>query len=307
MLALRAAPGAPGALALGEAPDPQPRPDEALVAVRAVSLNRGEVRMLAGRRAGFVPGWDVAGEVLQPAADGGPPAGARVVGLVRAGAWAERAAVPISALAELPDDVPFTAAATLPVAGLTALRALAVAGPLLGRRVLVTGAAGGVGRFAIQLAARGGARVTAVSASADRTAGLAELGASDVVTSFEPEGPPFDVVLESVGGRSLAAALARVAGDGVVVSFGNSSGEPVVFDASSFYRSAGATLYAFLVWRELAREQSASRDLALLASMVAHGELRVDVGLEVAWGEAASAVAALLERRVAGKAVLLVG
>ena len=158
--------------------------------------------------------------------------------------------------AELPDDVSFEAASTLPVAGLTALRTLAVGGSALGRRVLVTGAAGGVGRFAVQLAARAGAHVTAVAASPERAAGLRELGAHEIVEDLEPAGEAFDVILESVGGPSLAAALQRVAPDGVVVSFGDSSGEPVQLQASSFYRRTGATVYAFMVFRELDRHAS---------------------------------------------------
>src|SRR6059058_2848222 len=163
---------------LAEAPDPTPLPNQALVDVRAFSLNRGECRRLESQAPGTLIGWDLAGVVRQAAADGsGPADGARVVGVVRAGAWAQRAAVETEALAELPDAVSFEQAATLPVAGLTALRSLEVAGFVLGKRVLVTGASGGVGRFAIQLAHLAGAHVTAV---ARRTEGLQELGADEV-------------------------------------------------------------------------------------------------------------------------------
>ena len=166
MRALVARPSAPYGLELGEVEAPAPRASEALVSVRAVSLNRGEARYLPRRREGTVHGWDVAGVVEREAADGsGPAAGERVVGLVSEGAWAELAAVPTARLAPLPGSVSFEQAATLPVAGLTAVRALAVGAPLLGRRVLVTGAAGGVGRFAVQLARRAGAHVTAVAAA----------------------------------------------------------------------------------------------------------------------------------------------
>src|SRR5689334_25030610 len=139
-------PAAPGRLTIASVPDPTPDRSEAVVRVRAISLNRGEVRRAGMAAAGWRPGWDFAGEVERAAADGsGPRAGSRVVGMLGEGAWAERVAVPTHALAELPDKVTFSQAATLPVAGLTALYAMAKGGLLVGKRVLVTGATGGVG------------------------------------------------------------------------------------------------------------------------------------------------------------------
>lgn len=307
MLALLARPSAPDGLDLGEIEPPQPYRDETLVAVRAVSLNRGEARYLPRREEGTVHGWDVAGVVEREAADGrGPARGERVVGLVDEGAWAELAAVPTARLATLPDEVSFEAAATLPVAGLTAMRALEVAGPLLGRRVLVTGASGGVGRFAIQLARDGGAHVTGVSSSAERAQGLAELGADEVIGELTPDGERFDAILESVGGSSLAAALARVAPWGIVVSFGNSSAAETTFDVSTFYGRSGARLYGLRVFDELERRGSAVSDLQLLAERVAAGRLDPQICLTRSWREAGEALQALIERRVRGKAVLTV-
>src|SRR5436305_11954213 len=114
MRALVASPNAEGNLELLDLDDVEPRPHEAVVDVKAVSLNRGEVRALESAEPGWRPGWDVAGVVAAGAAAGsGPKEGARVVGLVGSGAWAERVAVSAQMLAELPDEVSFEAAATL--------------------------------------------------------------------------------------------------------------------------------------------------------------------------------------------------
>src|SRR5262249_11271306 len=149
---------------IGEAPEPSPDSDEALVRVKTISLNRGEVRRAATQAAGTMIGWDVVGVVEAAARNGsGPPKGTRVGGVSRRmRGRAERIEMPTTDLAEIPDDVPDADAATLPVAGLTALYALERCNRLLASRVLVTGATGGVGYFACQLARLMGAHVTAL-------------------------------------------------------------------------------------------------------------------------------------------------
>ena len=229
-----------------------------------------------------------------------------MVGLVDEGAWAELAAVPTRRLAELPGEVSFEDASTLPVAGMTAVRALDVAGPLLGRRLLVTGASGGVGRFAVQLAHRGGAHVTAMASSPERAEALSELGADELIFDLDPEGPRYDVVIESVGGATLATAMTRLTSWGIVINFGISSGEDSTFNASAFYPQVGVRLYGLRVFDEVDRNDSAVRDLTFLAGEVAAGRLDTQVDLVSSWREAAAALEALLERRVRGKAVLTI-
>lgn len=289
---------------LAEVPDPEPRPDEALVEVKAFSLNRGETRRLETLEAGTVTGWDLAGIVRRPAADGGPGEGARVVGLMNVGAWVELAAVKVEHLAELPDGITFEQAATLPVAGLTALRSLEVVGFVLGKRVLITGASGGVGRFAIQLAKLAGAHVTGI---ARRTDGLTELGADELRPEIEPDGPVYEAILDAVGGPVLGTAIARVAPGGTVVSFASTLPDPVAYPARElFARAPGARLYGFYVFSELEHTRSGSADLRRLADLVAERKLDPQIDLTLPWSEAQDAIEALLDRRVNGKAVLTV-
>jgi NADPH:quinone reductase-like Zn-dependent oxidoreductase len=306
--ALVAAPAAPGGIEIRDVAEPEPRPDHAVVEVRAVSLNRGECIALRAADDGWRPGWDLAGVVARGAADGtGPPAGARVVGWANGGSWAERAAVRSDHLAEIPTVLSFETAATLPVAGLTAVGVLSVTGSLLGQRVAITGAAGGVGRFAIQLAHLAGAHVTAIVGRAERAAGLQELGAHEVVVGSDGAGDPFDLVIESVGGASLVWAIERLAPEGVIVSFGNSSNEPATFDPRTFYRKGAPEIVGYFVTHELLEGRIGSSRLAALAALVTEGRLRSPIDLRAPWEEAAGAIEALMGRRVNGKAVLTVG
>jgi len=296
---------APGRLVIRPVPEPVPDRAEAVVRVRAISLNRGEVRRSGMAAAGWRPGWDLAGAVERAAADGsGPRAGTRVVGFLPEGAWAERVAVPTYALAELPDKVTFSQAATLPVAGLTALHALAKGGLLLGRRVLVTGATGGVGDFAVQLARLAGAHVTASARRGDQAPALRQLGAHEVVVGDEiPSSPRHNLVIESVGGRTLGTALAALERGAVCVTLGVSAAAEVTFDARQFFVNGRTTLYGFYLFTELGIEP-ASVGLRRLADLVAEGKLAPHISVERPWGEIGQVAQDLIARRFPGKAVL---
>ncbi len=302
MLALVNTPSAPIPVELNEVPEPVPMPDEAIVEVHAFSLNRGELALFASRPEGWRPGQDVAGVVVQPAADGsGPEKGTRVVAWVDGAGWSQRVAAPTARMAVLPDNVSFASAATLPVAGVTALRTLRQGGSLLGQRVLITGAAGGVGSFAVQLAALAGAEVTGVVSHPDRASGLSELGATAIVENIREAEGFFDLILESAGGASLSGAISKVAPGGTIVMFGNSSREETPISFPNFAGHAFARLIAFFVYLS-GTPASMGEDLAKLVSMVAAGKLKPEIGLEDSWHNVYKAAAALRDRKINGKA-----
>lgn len=306
MRALVASTTAAEHIELREVPEPSPASNEALVTVHAASLNRGEVNRLPLAEDGARFGWDLAGTIERSAADGGGLAeGTRVVGFVMGGAWAERVAVSNLRLARIPDSLSYEAASALPVAGLTALRMLRI-DSLLGKRVLITGAAGGVGRFAIQLATRGGAHVTGVVGSEARGRGLRELGAEDVIVALDPSVEPYDIILESTGGSTLSTAFGLVRNGGLIITFGNSSKEETTFTVNTFYGRHAARLQGFSL---LAPNQPSDyrADLGFLAELAARGALNVQLDVITDWTDAAPAFAALRERRVHGKAVLQIG
>jgi NADPH2:quinone reductase len=290
---------------MSDVPDPEPTPHEVLLDVRAASLNFLDVAYRDHYLPyGGVPGVDAAGVVIAPAVDGsGPPIGSRVVTFAMGGAWAERRAALVADTAVLPDGVELAEAAALPGAGVTALRALRRLGPLLGRRLLVTGASGGVGRFAVQLAALAGAHVVAAVGSAARGAGLTGIGACEVVTDLDDVGKPIAGVIENVGGPLLGQAFALLDEGGIAVSVGQASGRPTTIDFEAERRRGprGRRVEAFVVGLGM------GPDLAVLLDLVARGLLDPQVGRWESWLRFADVAQDLRDRRIVGKAVLEIG
>jgi NADPH:quinone reductase len=291
MRALVVDPAAPEAVRLTDVAEPAAR-DGVLVEVRHASLNHGDLNDARSGRVppGAVLGSDVAGVVLW---GGSLAPGTRVVGLAR-GAFAERVVIPADSLAEVPAMVDLAQAAALPVAGVAALRALRAAGALLGKRVLVTGASGGVGRFAVRLAAMAGAYVIASVGSLDRGN---RLDADEVVVGLEGIGAPVDVVLDNVGGPQLVAAWELLAPGGCLQSIGWTSGEPAVFPPYSTIGPA-KSLTSFI------NAGPVGAELADLVRLLEAGELVVEIGWRGSLETFADAAAALRARQVNGKAVL---
>ncbi len=246
--------------------------------------------------------------MLRAAADGsGPGAGTRVVAHVEAGGWAEQVAVPTSRLAVLPDAVPTDVAAALPLAGLTALRLLRAAGGVAGRRVLLTGASGGVGHYFVELAAAIGTKVTAITSTPARGERLLALGADAVATSVEDAQGPFDVAIDSVGGDVFGQALLKLTRGGLMLWYGQASREPARADFFALFalpeRPVDVTIRSLLYWTEADRD---GEDLATLVDLVAAGRLHPEIGERAAWTDSPRVLADVRARRVRGKAVLTV-
>ncbi len=298
-----------GGLRLGAAPDPVPRPNEVLVSVSAVSLNYGDIQdNVDNAPDGSVPGWEAAGVVVQEADDGsGPPVGTPVVSFGWTGGWAKLRAVDTAFLGVVPVEADLGAMATVPVAGVSALAALDRIGPLLGRRVLVTGATGGVGRYAVQLGRLGGAEVFAMTGDPARHgATLRTLGADAVVSSPAEVDGLLDGVVDAVGGRVLVEAFARLTRNGTLVAVGHVTQEAETFPVGALLSRPGQdnrSIATFL----MPEATDVGRGMTWLAGRVAAGAVDPGIAWRGDWTSVAEAVELLRSRGLSGKAVLDLG
>jgi NADPH:quinone reductase-like Zn-dependent oxidoreductase len=224
---MRAVVAADGEVRWEERPDPVPSAGQALVRVRAAGVNNADLMQVAGRypappgAPADIPGLELAGEVVEGAGRFRP--GDRVMALLGGGGQAELAAVSTPLLLPVPPSVGWPEAGGFVEAFATAHDALFSQGGLaLGERVLVTGAAGGVGTAAVQLAVATGATVVGTVRNPALRPEVAALGA-ETCGPGEAEGP-FDVVLELVGGEGLAAAVDLLGPGGRLVVIGVGAG-----------------------------------------------------------------------------------
>jgi NADPH:quinone reductase-like Zn-dependent oxidoreductase len=293
------APGDPASLAAERLPTPRPGAGEALVRVHAAAITRDELDWPADRLPA-IPSYELSGVVaaLGPGAHG-VAVGAAVYalsGFDRDGAAADYTVVPAALLAPKPRTLDHVASATVPLAGLSAWQGLFDHGELATRqRVLVHGAAGGVGSFAVQLARWRGAEVVA-TASAGNAATARALGADLVVeppwTRLEDAAGPVDLVFDTAGGERLAASPALLRPGGRLVSVAE---EPPRQAAEG----RGITARYFVV--EPDREQ-----LVELARLIDGGELRPLVGEVFPLADARAAFERSLGGHRPGKLVLRV-
>ncbi|MGA8415446.1 MAG: zinc-binding dehydrogenase [Candidatus Dormiibacterota bacterium] len=294
-------------LRISEVPEPRPTANEALVRVQATSLNRGEVLRAKNAPAGHQVGWDVFGVVERAAESGaGPSAGTTVLGLVDNEAWAELVAVPVDYLAPVPGGVTPAQAACLPLAGITAFRALALGGFPAGKRVLITGASGGVGHLAVQLARAVRMTVTGLIRNPEANA-VAAAACDHVLRDINDAHDQYDHILDGVGGEVLTRCLDVVAPHGMVVSFASTLMEPAPLGPRWFGAHLGATVRSMLIFDELRYTQSAASDLRTLCALVVAGHLVPHVDVEEDWTRGGDLARDLLARKVTGKVVLRIG
>jgi len=267
---VRAATIRDGEVLVEQHPDPAPGTGEVLVRVRAAGINGADMLQRRGRYAAppgsppDIPGLELAGEVAAT----GPGAtrfvaGQRVMGIVGGGGQAELAVVHERQLMAVPDAVDFPAAGGLPEVFTTAHDAIFTQAMLRpGERLLVHGAAGGVGTAAVQLARAAGAHVTATVRNEQLRDAVAQLGAHEVVGAdgFEQHGP-FHVVLELVGAPNLAANIKALATGGRIAVIGIGAGAKGELNLAALMATRGRIMASTLRARSLEEKAATARAL----------------------------------------------
>lgn len=296
-------------------PDPVPGRGQLLVRVEAAGVNAADLMQARGAYPpppGFapdIPGLELAGEVLAVGPGAGRfSGGERVMALVGGGAQAELALVEEAEAMAVPASLSWDEAGGFPEAFSTAHDALFTqCGLGLGERVLVTGAAGGVGSAAVQLAAAAGAEVVASVRRPELRDAVEALGAARAVDPSEvaPQGP-FDVVLELVGGEGFAHSLRALATGGRLSVIGVGAGSRVEVELFELMARRASVRGSTLRARPAAQKAAVARSLeATVVPLLASGRLRVPVLERFALAEAQGAYDRFAAGAKLGKIVLL--
>jgi NADPH:quinone reductase-like Zn-dependent oxidoreductase len=312
--------GSADVLRVGDVAVPEVADDEVLVRVRAAGLDRGAWHIMAGlpylmRVAGYGVrrpkvaglGSELAGVVEAVGANvRGLAPGDAVFGTARA-AFAEYASTQPDKLARMPANLSVEQAAAVPVSGVTALQALRDRGRVqAGQSVLVIGASGGVGTFAVQIAKALGADVTGVS-STPKVELVRSLGADRVIDYTQAEitddGRRYDVVLDIGGNRPLSQLRRVLTDDGTLVIVGGEGGDRWT---GGLHRQLGATVLSLFVGQRLGTfiAKSNSADLDALRSLIEAGSVTPAVDRVIALEELPDAIRDLTAGRVRGKIVI---
>ena len=299
-----------GGVELAEVEGPAaPKSNQVVVRLTASAVGRGDLNVSRFRPAGSVLGMDVVGVVEQAAEDGsGPAVGTRVMGYSTegGGTWAEQVVIGTDLIAPIPDGLSDQVAASLPNSGLAAWDGVTAGGALLGKRVLVTGATGGVGLIAAQLALLSGAdSVTALVTSHERAAVLPRLEGLHVATLDELDGV-FDLVVDLVGGDVLSTALNVVAPGGTVASLAQTAPGTATLPVFWFAGHVAARLVSVDNRVALLTPGEGSRKLAVLGRLAAAGRLNTGITAVAPWEETGELLARLERREITGRAIITV-
>lgn len=299
-------------LSLQNVPEPEPGPGEVVVTVTRAAVNPLDVWVSRGTVAAAGPLPRTGGCEGSGLTDDGRRVAFRGAGLgvARDGAYAERVAVPASALADIPAGVTDAQAASVGIAGVTALDIVELAGVEAGMTVLVLGASGGVGSYAVQIARQRGARVIAQTSREASVAGLLELADDAIVSSGDDleaqlrdhNVASVDVVFDPLGGPYGEPAARALGRGGVLLVFGASAGPSFSISSADFYRKMARVVGYGGLGSNTAELSSKS---AHVLELMATGDLRPVATTELPLEDVNEAHARIVERRAGGKLVLV--
>jgi NADPH2:quinone reductase len=306
------------ALACAETQAPVPQSGEVVIEVHACGLNFSDLLMIAGRYQvrpplPFVPGQEIAGRIVGVAPGSARRVGERVAAKVLWGGFAELAVAKESMLVRLPDRMPYTAGATLPVVWPTAWIALFDRARLeAGETILVHAAAGGAGLAAVQLARSAGATVIAGVGDEAKSKITREAGAEHAVVTRTADWPARvseltggrgpAIVFDPVGGDLADASLKIIARNGRYLIVGFAGGEIPRLAANRLLLKNASALGVY--WSHEDDGPLVSRSLAAILTLWDAGKVRIAAGRSYAFDMLKTALADLAARRTTGKCVL---